>query len=136
MTELKTVYVRVNPRKRKEPFFRAGLQFTNEWQKVEADEATIGVLQREQMLEVTGVDPTVDAEKEAAPVKVVEESDPLKVAEKSTSGDAIETPSALDVAAYIGEEAPATIDEANADKDLAPVEEVGAPTVAKKPAKK
>jgi outer membrane biosynthesis protein TonB len=53
---LHKIYVRTR-KKRKIPFFRAGMQFTNDWQPIEVDYATMSVLHGEQMLEVTDEPP-------------------------------------------------------------------------------
>jgi len=53
---LHKIYVRTR-KKRKIPFFRAGMQFTNDWQRIEVDYATMSVLHGEQMLEVTDEPP-------------------------------------------------------------------------------
>ncbi|MDD2722225.1 MAG: hypothetical protein PHH47_13055 [Gallionella sp.] len=51
--DLSVLYVRINLKTGAERFFRAGLAFDREWQKVEVDAATAQRLQEEQMLEVS-----------------------------------------------------------------------------------
>lgn len=60
---LKKLWVRIQVRLAAERFFRCGMEFTREWPKepVEVDEATAERLKQEQMLEVTDVDPNVEA---------------------------------------------------------------------------
>ena len=50
--ERQGIFVRVNPRRRKNEFFRAGIAFSNEWKEVHVDRATESALRAEQMLEV------------------------------------------------------------------------------------
>ncbi|WP_435626977.1 hypothetical protein [Candidatus Ferrigenium straubiae] len=51
------MYVRVHPKSGQTKFFRCGIGFTKEWQKVEVDAATEKRLKEEQMLEVSETEP-------------------------------------------------------------------------------
>ena len=62
----KTLYGRVGLKTGNERFFRCGIAFTREWQKVVVDEATAKRLQEEQMLEVSDTRPEDYAEEAAA----------------------------------------------------------------------
>ncbi|WP_088177604.1 hypothetical protein [Ferriphaselus sp. R-1] len=59
--DLLVLFVRINLKTEAERFFRCGIQFGREWQKVEVDEATAIRLQEEQMLEVLEIDPAAAA---------------------------------------------------------------------------
>lgn len=50
---MKKIFVRVQLKSGLEKFFRCGIQFSREWQKVEVDAATAKRLEEEQMLEVS-----------------------------------------------------------------------------------
>lgn len=55
---MKTLYVRINPRKEAERFYRCGVEFGRDWKAVsDLDDATAQRLEEEQMLEVTDVRP-------------------------------------------------------------------------------
>ncbi|WP_174429687.1 hypothetical protein [Burkholderia metallica] len=54
---MNVLYVRVQPKKGIERFFRCGIAFVREWQEVEVDDATAKRLSQEQMLEVSDTRP-------------------------------------------------------------------------------
>lgn len=56
------LFVRVNLKTQAEAFYRCGMRFDRQWQKVEVDAATAQRLQEEQMLEVEDTQPTDYAE--------------------------------------------------------------------------
>lgn len=62
MAELLLLFVRVNLKTQTEAFYRCGMRFDRQWQKVEVDEATAKRLQEEQMLEVEDTQPADYAE--------------------------------------------------------------------------
>jgi len=62
---MKTLFVRISPRKEAERFWRCGIEFGRGWKKVsDLDDATAQRLEEEQMLEVTETRPA-DLEDEA-----------------------------------------------------------------------
>lgn len=64
---MKTLFVRINPRKEAESFWRCAIQFTKAWKKVsDLDAATAQRLEEEQMLEVTETRPADYTEEEPA----------------------------------------------------------------------
>lgn len=64
---MKTLFVRINPRKEAESFWRCAIQFTKVWKKVsDLDAATAQRLEEEQMLEVSETRPADYPEDELA----------------------------------------------------------------------
>lgn len=54
---MKKLYIRLQPKKGAERFFRCGIEFRRAWQEVEVDAATAARLEAEQMLEVSEIKP-------------------------------------------------------------------------------
>lgn len=54
---MKKLYIRLQPKKGAERFFRCGIEFRRAWQEVEVDAATAARLEAEQMLEVSETKP-------------------------------------------------------------------------------
>lgn len=64
---MKTLFVRINPRKEAESFWRCAIQFTKAWKRVsDLDAATAQRLEEEQMLEVSETRPADYPEDEQA----------------------------------------------------------------------
>lgn len=64
---MKQLYVRIQIKTGAEKFYRCGIAFTREWQKVEVDAATAKRLEEEQMLEVSADVPADYVAEAAAP---------------------------------------------------------------------
>ena len=105
---MKTLYVRIDPRKEVESFWRCGIQFGQAWQAVrDLDDATAQRLEEEQMLETTETRPAdmtddvpagdsavaivSDAELSASPVSAPEAEAPA-VEAPAVEAPAVEAP--------------------------------------------
>lgn len=88
MSGTKTVWARVNPAKTSPMVFKAGMQFTRGWRRVEVDAATASALQAEALLDISFIDPNTPREQPQA--DVAEEAEPAKL-ETAATDNAVAT---------------------------------------------